>query len=278
MVGTGTDSVMVGTGTDGVTVAPWTAVAALLDRLYDDASLFPPARLALPEALAEHERHRRVHTLATGPFVVPPQLVPDVPEGIALAVSGRAAELAHDPGLQRVDVVSVEASGPLDEALGVLADRQGYVEVALRNADDVERGLDALLAAGVPAKFRTGGTDTDAFPSAAALGLGIAGCVARRLPFKLTAGLHDPARHRDPATGVEHHGLLNIVLAVDVSLTGGTVADVVAVLDDHDEPALVDAAVRLDLAGVRRVRRLFRSVGTCSIDECLDGLRRVGLA
>jgi hypothetical protein len=102
---------------------------------------------------------------------------------------------------------------------------QGCVEVGLsREPEAVLADLDLVAAAeGEPrprAKSRTGGTVAKAFPTDSEFAVGIVGAARRGLPVKLTAGLHDPARHRDLETGFEHHGLLNVLLAVDAAVRG----------------------------------------------------------
>nr|BFE70363.1 hypothetical protein GCM10020092_036640 [Actinoplanes digitatis] len=94
------------------------------------------------------------------------------------------------------------------------------------------------------------------------------------LAYKLTAGLHDPIRHRDPATGFEHHGYLNVLLATARALTGGAVD---AALADHDGARVAAAVAAIDDPLAERVRHHFVSFGTCSITEPVDGLLRHGL-
>jgi len=188
--------------------------------------------------------------------------------------------------------VSLEVAGPTADILVFLADvrdrfggvttPQGYAEVSLRQRPhEVLADLDAVAATAVEpkprVKFRTGGTTAEAFPSDAEFALGIVGATRRGLPFKLTAGLHDPARHRDPVTGFEHHGLLNVLLAADAALRGAEVEEVRAVLANRDEAGLAAAVRDLPEDRAREVRRQVLSVGTCSIDECVDGLTRVGV-
>jgi hypothetical protein len=67
-------------------------LAALLSaRLFDDASMYPPSNLPLPDAVRAHLQHRRAgYRACVGPFVCGEASLPDVSAAIAsdaLAVS-----------------------------------------------------------------------------------------------------------------------------------------------------------------------------------------------
>jgi hypothetical protein len=78
-------------------------------------------------------------------------------------------------------------------------------------------------------------------------------------------------------TGFEHHGLLNVLLAADAALRGAEVEEVREVVADRDEAGLAATVRGLPEDRALGVRRHVLSVGTCSIDECVDGLTRVGV-
>jgi hypothetical protein len=134
--------------------------------------------------------------------------------------------------------------------------------------------LDTLAAAGHRLKLRTGGTEGDAFPPAAELAGCLAAALDRELPFKCTAGLHHAVRHRDPVTGFEHHGFLNVLLGTRADLDGGSAADVAALLDLTDAEQLLEAA---DPETLRSTRRWFTSFGSCSVAHPVADLTRLGL-
>ncbi len=96
--------------------------------------------------------------------------------------------------------------------------------------------------------------------------------MAANVPFKLTGGLH----HALPTVegGVRHHGFLNALAATALALAGADGDHLVAVLDSSDVTTVLAA---LDTADVGRVRRQFRSFGSCSIAEPFDDLVRLGL-
>ena len=98
-----------------------------------------------------------------------------------------------------------------------------------------------MAAAELRLKFRTGGIEADLFPSVPTVAAWIDAALDRETPFKCTAGLHDAVRHRDPATGFDHHGFLNVLAATRTALDGG---DVVAVLAEEDGAALVAGPAR----------------------------------
>jgi hypothetical protein len=94
------------------------------------------------------------------------------------------------------------------------------------------------------------------------------------MPFKCTAGLHHAVRHDDPATGFAHHGFLNVLLATQALLAGGSVDDAAHLLDERDGDALAARATDEVLASARR---WFTSFGSCSVTEPLEDLHSLGL-
>jgi hypothetical protein len=96
------------------------------------------------------------------------------------------------------------------------------------------------------------------------------------LRFKLTAGLHHAVRHTDPTTGFEHHGFLNVVLAVHAALTESD-DDLAAMLAERDASVVAAAVADLDESARGLVRSRFLSLGTCSITDPVDDLRGLGL-
>jgi hypothetical protein len=134
--------------------------------------------------------------------------------------------------------------------------------------------LDEVAAAGHRLKLRTGGLEAGAFPGSAELATCIGAALDRELPFKCTAGLHRAVRHRDPHTGFQQHGFLNVLAATRTSLDGAGHAEVVAALEETDAAALL---ARTDEAGLAGARQWFTSFGSCSIAEPLEDLRALGL-
>ena len=91
-------------------------------------------------------------------------------------------------------------------------------------------------------KFRTGGLEADKFPAPATVAGWIDAALDRETPFKCTAGLHHAIAHRDHATGFEHHGFLNVLLATRQAFDGATQAEVATLLADHYPNDLVALA------------------------------------
>ncbi|NYI04179.1 hypothetical protein [Allostreptomyces psammosilenae] len=144
-------------------------------------------------------------------------------------------------------------------------------------ADLLSAVLDVLAAVGQRAKLRTGGLTPEAFPGTAELAAFLAGCVARALPFKLTAGLHRAARYLDLGTGAVHHGFLNVLVATERATRGGGPREIVEALREPSAPALAAAVRAFTPEQAAAARARFVSYGTRGITEPLTDLVTLGL-
>lgn len=164
---------------------------------------------------------------------------------------------------------------------------QGFAEadvfVELPGNDGFEDALSILAEAEWPlVKFRTGGTNAEAFPTSKQLANFLTQAIGLELPFKLTAGLHEPIAHNDAQLGVQYHGFLNVAYAVGQILENdASPSEVARILDVADEARWsISPEVCLDKVGLKaetidEVRSLFLSFGSCSILEPLAGLDRL---
>ncbi|GAA2803735.1 hypothetical protein GCM10010441_30580 [Kitasatospora paracochleata] len=260
-------------------------VPALFTGLFDDAAVFPPGDAPLPDAVAAHRTHRASwYAESVGPLLCGAGRIgelaalagPDLPVGLVLPQGSAhlAPALADAAGLT---VATVELADPdvrqAVAALDALLPEGVTAAVELPRAGRPEDALDALAGTPYRAKYRTGGLSADAFPDEAELAAFLAGCAERGLPYKCTAGLHHAVRHTDAATGFEHHGFLNVLLA---SLAGDrkVAADVLA---ERNGAVLAGAAGELTDPQIAHIRRHFTSFGTCSIAEPLEDLETLGL-
>lgn len=266
------------------------------DRLLDDAALFPPGELPLPEALpAHHDHHAAWYAELVGPFVFPASRLHELaplldgrPIELSLTVPGGPTALApalHTLSTQDgVRLVSVEIAlpeaVPVSELLGALdeqlpEDVLGYVEVP-RGANR-RPTMDALAGTRYRAKFRTGGVAPEAHPDERELAEAVLGAVTRAVPFKCTAGLHHAVRHTAGDTGFEQHGFLNVLLATEAALRGAGTDEVAALLGERSARTVAERITGLDEERVHAARSSFLSFGTCSITDPVAGLIELGL-
>jgi len=210
-------------------------------------------------------------------------------QSLAVAVTVPDGPHAVDPALSRasastrIRVVAVEVplAGHSPDDVGRLSQRRGgaaparYVEVPVANVTG--ETVAVLRAAGLHLKLRTGGTTGAAFPTESDLTHAILRCVTNEASFKCTAGLHYAVRHRDPETGFEHHGFLNVALATLAALQTGDAAAVRDQLVEQDAAAVAKRTAELDTADIAAIRSRFGSFGTCSIADPLADLARMGL-
>ena len=256
-------------------------VTVLFDRFFDDAAIFPPGNAAMDDAVRAHvaalDSHLARHV---GPFVCSASRLTALGAALATAdVSGldlalvtpagsaaAAIAAAHDDSRLRLRAVEVADTQPGDSMPAVPAGTRLFIE---RSGPPFDLPPDVSL------KLRTGGETADAFPDENQLASALADSLEQDIRFKLTAGLHHAVRHTDPATGFEHHGFLNIVVAVHAALSAS--GDLAAWLAERDASVVAAAIADLDEAARGAVRSRFLSIGTCSIAEPVDDLRALGL-
>jgi hypothetical protein len=193
--------------------------------------------------------------------------------GLEVAVRDSATgEAAHNARRIATMLDQLRSAGELDDDVPV------HVEMPRLYGSpptpDWFGALDELAAAELRLKLRTGGLDPDAFPAPHELAGCIEAALDREMTFKCTAGLHHAVRHRDPQTGFEHHGFLNVLLATRALFDGAGVDEAAVLLDEHDADHLVAQATDDALAGGRR---WFTSFGSCSVVEPLEDLQKLGL-
>jgi hypothetical protein len=200
-----------------------------------------------------------------------------------------------DEGRQDARIESIEMKVHSLDDIAANADliaepAEVYFEVGI--ATDPGDWLGAVAAAGARAKVRTGGTSPELYPTVAHLARFLQACATNRVAFKATAGLHHAVRGDYPVTPDERngrvtmHGFLNFFLAAGLAYTDRVGTELLeTVLDERSADAFAfdQAGVTLhgrrlsceDLAATRR--RFAISYGSCSIDDPIEDLRRLGL-
>ncbi len=268
---------------------------ALLTALVDDAAVFPPGNSPLDAAVEEH-LHRAGTRLGrfVGPLLVP---AASAAELIDLA-AGRSlrAGLISRPGspvepmldgvklLQdRTDVVLAGVEAGWSATWQELLDTELPVTVEIPR-DGFEDALeDVALArregAAVQAKFRTGATESWAWPDEVELAGFMCGCLERGMPFKLTGGLHHVVRaeHGSADAADPQHGLLNILLGVHRARCGADAAAVADVLAERSLEQLAAPLRALHDEQAARVREVFTAYGCCTVTDPLGELAELDL-
>ena len=284
-------------------------VAQLTTQLIDDAAVFPPGAAPMPQAIADHRGHRRAwYADLVGPLLIPAARVtefaahlddgalgppstdpvqvvliagrdthsPD--DGIGLVALSRARNALLDD--DRVELVGIELALPEFDDLGALT--QGLLSqlgfgvpaaIEVPRTDGWQRALDVLADDGAErAKLRTGGPGPSDVPTDAELTSFLAACVERRLPFKLTAGLHHAIRRT--GDDAPEHGFLNVLAAVISLLGGASASEAQALVAERDPARLLEV---FDSGSAPAARALFTSYGSCSISDPLDDLVALGI-
>jgi hypothetical protein len=259
-----------------------TSRRAVFAGLFDDAAMFPPGNASAADALADHLRLRASpYADLVGPLLVPAAAwdafreaheAAGVPAVSLVLVGTTVLPPGSPPGMTVTGFEVVVPDVPLPR---VPPPAYLAAEISLGAAGGrVLAAVAEQAAAGMPvlAKFRTGGAEAAAFPSEDVLAGVIAMSVAAGASLKLTAGLHHAVRHTDPATGFEHHGFLNVLVAFGRSLAGGDVSAVSDGLAERDPGILVDELLALTADETAAVRRGFVSFGCCGVEDPIHDL------
>ena len=262
--------------------------------MVDDAAIFPPGDAPLHDATAAYAaRTGEDGAELVGTFVLRDTDLPLVRGfggALSVVVTGGAGQLGGPVGLCArlgLDLAGLEIAvrdpddpaGNVRRIVAALREVETEVPVYVElPAVPAESGwlaaADTVAEAELLLKFRTGGLDAAAYPTAEVLAGWIDAALDRETPFKCTAGLHNAVRHTGD-DGFEHHGFVNMLLATRRAFDGAAVAEVAQVLETRDSGVLTQhCEYDADLAGARR---WFRSFGSCSVSEPLADLRELGL-
>ena len=297
------------------TIAESSAKTALLSALIDDASLFPPATLEMQHALRAHVRNREsAYAHLQGRFVIPASRLgewrahrdPAIPMRLGIIFDGAlagdlaaVAALMTQPSLT-LDSIDVRAAGAVDlapfaqewdgAALSIWIEAPfegGWVtppQRTLAAVADMRAAAPAHVQVG--AKLRCGGPSANFFPTLDDLAAFIIAAQSCGVPWKATAGLHHPIRHRRPQTNFPMHGFLNVACAALARYADVTDdAGVRAILAEEDPRAFSldpqhlqcrEWSIPCEAIVAGRVQA-FTSYGSCSFFEPVDDLRRLGM-
>lgn len=285
------------------------AVRHLLKGSIDYAGLFPPAALSLASAVSHYHRYW------SGPdrwilnrFVCPvdrlTELLPLL-EGVdargwPVTVLGHSLAAFEDDlhAIERFEAAAKDRAevqcfevraqpGELrPEVLRPISDA-GFEEVyiELPPTEEALASLDVLVETDVIGpKLRTGGLQPDAFPTVEQLAAFLREAICLDLPYKLTAGLHEPFYHWDESIGAWMHGFVNVFVAGCLTYCHDLArSEIETILRQEVKSAfwfsdlgMGFGELEATLHDVEVFRSLFKSFGSCSVDEPLDSLHELG--
>jgi hypothetical protein len=195
-----------------------------------------------------------------------------------------AALVEEDGHPESLEIAIPPHEAALKETLGVmkkraddLAGTQVYLELGWGDdlADLMSEAASIWEDTGF--KARTGGVTASEFPSPDRLAEFLHMATSLDLPYKLTAGLHDPLTHPDEALGVMRFGFLNALgaaaLARSEDLSVREVHHLLLAEDVRDGASGLSLGdLTLDESAANDFRSVFGGFGSCSVAEPRDGL------
>ncbi|MDL5154716.1 hypothetical protein [Actinomycetospora termitidis] len=295
--------------------APVDGVPTLLARILDDAVLVSPGpRREMADVVGAHlEARGGEYGGLLGALVVPVsrlqefvgELVkrrPAAPVPVALSVdtglggvpkalsltSSRAALLTTGtiemPAPHDVDSIWLERVTEFvpDEVVAVVEPRRPDADGSADWIDGVQRVVDH----GCRPKLRCGGDRAGVFPGVTDVSRFLAVVAAAGRSFTASIGLQSAVRHVDPDTGFDHHGWLNLLVAVTRGLRAapdeGEVTDelldtVRDALDTTDAAALAREVAEVDERTAGQVRAHLSSLGSTAPADQGAEMARLGL-
>lgn len=273
-------------------------VPPLLARLVDDAALFPPSRVSVVETVKAHLAARRApYAGMIGFLICPISRLGALVSALRKARPARpvALSLVADTGLgglpkaistaldnaKLLDLRMIEVPAPSD------VDATWLVQLTEFVPDDVVRvveprrgrpewltGVRRVAEAGCWPKLRCGGTSVESFPTVEEVADFLAIATGAGAPFKAIAGLHHAVRYHDQATGLTHHGLLNMLVGTAHAVSGGNAHEA---LRCTDAAALAAEASALSAETSRVVREVFACFGSVSLTGPVAELVQLGM-
>lgn len=255
-------------------------------RLVDDAAMFPPGNASAYDAISAHlcQRASSLNSYV-GPLLVHHSRWDEFVAAHAklgsprlhVVVIGSHRVPGTVPGIRVVGFEQLVDHPPLPTAeddlplaCEVSADDAGF-EVLAEIAESAAAGVAVI------GKFRTGGAEAAAFPAELEVAAVVSEAVRLGAPLKLTAGLHHAVRFTAADTGFEHHGFLNVLVAVERAHAGIPAAGLVEVLASRDGANLATTVRAWTAEQVDVVRRTFVSFGCCGVEEPISDLVALGL-
>jgi hypothetical protein len=259
-------------------------------------------------AVENYHRYRRSeHAWMLGAFVLPAARLPEflrsteafsgeigdpwplsllVSTPVAPAVERAEALLGGRPF--RIAAIECRSEDLAADAASLPAQLDAFFE--LKPDAELGAAVETLAASGRYAKIRTGSVRADEIPPSSEVAGFLDACALRRLPFKATAGLHHPLRSEHPlsyeadAPRGTMHGFLNVFLAsvlranskldraqLETFIDAGSLG----ALELTDDSLRV-AGQTLRVEDIAAGRRFARSFGSCSFEEPIEDLRRMG--
>lgn len=270
-----------------------TAPPSLFDGLLDDAAVFPPGSFSLREAIDRRRRRERTPVMRyTGPLLLPTRLIAealDESDPLDIVVIGRPGS-DLDEVLEAARMVARSRAHTLAGVEVPYADRwRDAMSSGVPLAIEVPAGppgIDLLadlaedtqdLQAPVRAKLRTGSTPANPVPTAEDLAGFIDACLERRMPFKLTGGLHHAVTGALDASGQTEFGFLNVLAATHAACDGARPDALARILDVRQAPPLAERLRVLTDRQVVRIREAFHSYGCCNVLDPIHDLTHLAL-
>jgi hypothetical protein len=198
----------------------------------------------------------------------------------------------EDHGLARVESIELKAESPefIDEALDEIPDDiEPFFEVPVEQ--DCRGFVAALAGNEASAKVRCGGVTPEAIPASGQIAAFLLACRGAGVPFKATAGLHHPLRAEHRLTYEEGgpravmHGFVNLWMAAALvrarEVSRETAVEVLEERDarmfDFGEETARWRGQEMGIVDIARARETFAiSIGSCSFDEPVEDLKRLG--
>jgi len=212
----------------------------MLHSAIDYAGLFPPASLAMSQAVLNYAEYRAADSAwALGRFIIPASRLIELPDPVLGQTWNLSVLLGTDSKADSdsirafqtrfpASICSIEARAAnevdMDKVQGLFPEFSIFFEISIQ--ENLPELLEAIRRRNARAKIRTGGISRDLFPSPSELGRFLICAAERQVPFKATAGLHHAMRWTYPLTYeraslfATMHGFLNLILASAAAFAG----------------------------------------------------------